>query len=49
MSENATVVNKDLKEFYHIYDWGRHQQKYQINKYLIKEFKSMAKHLIKLI
>ena len=48
MSENAKGSKiKDLKEFYHIYDWGRYpieiSDKTSI---LIKEFKNMAKHLL---
>ena len=48
MSENAKGSKiKDLKEFYHIYDWGRYPTEIS-NKtsILIKEFKSMAKHLL---
>ena len=48
MSENAKGSKiKDLKEFYHIYDWGRYPTEISDKtSILIKEFKSMAKHLL---
>ena len=48
MSENAKGSKiKDLKEFYHIYDWGRYPTEISDKtSILIKEFKNMAKHLL---
>ena len=48
LSENAKGSQaKDLKEFYHIYDWGRYPSEIsnQTNQ-LISEFKLMAKNLL---
>ena len=48
LSENAKGNQaKDLKEFYHVYDWGRYPAELsnQTNQ-LISEFKLMAKHLL---
>ena len=48
LSENAKGNKaKDLKEFYHIYDWGRYPSEIsdKTNE-LIFEFKVMAKHLL---
>ena len=48
LSENAKDSNvKDLKEFFHIYDWGRYPKELSNNtNLLISEFKKMADKLL---
>ena len=48
LSENAKDSNvKDLKEFFHIYDWGRYPKELSNNtNVLISEFKKMADKLL---
>ena len=48
LSENAKDSNvKDLKEFFHIYDWGRYPKELSNNtNLLISEFKKMANKLL---
>tara|TARA_B100000131_G_scaffold319129_1_gene364371 strand:- start:313 stop:1149 length:837 start_codon:yes stop_codon:yes gene_type:complete len=48
LSENAKGSEaKDLKEFYHIYDWGRYPSEISDKtNQLISEFKIMARHLL---
>ena len=48
LSENAKDSNvKDLKEFFHIYDWGRYPKELSNNtNLLITEFKKMADKLL---
>ena len=48
LSENAKGQTiKDLKEFYHIYNWGRYPSEISDKtNLLIQEFKKMAQHLL---